>query len=161
MSLSFVGRFNEWNSSFVTLQSASEADCRVEAIMLPMSSLVYSGSCLRGARTDSTLDRISSVGMCLGVTIFFKSVGEYMRFTNLLICYLRKNCSKSFSTLSRTLQTSTIQETVMHCVSFIVQPIYLHLRARPLSLSNHAFSNGYSIYWLIKLLTRVFEFWTD
>ena len=67
MSLSFFSRFNPCNSSFVKLQSVSEADCRVEAILLLMSSLVDSGT-LSWARTDSTLDAISSVGMCLGVT---------------------------------------------------------------------------------------------
>ena len=46
MSLSFVSRFNEWNSSFVKLQSVSEADCRVEAMLLPLSSLVHFGSFL-------------------------------------------------------------------------------------------------------------------
>ena len=44
MSLSFFSRFNACNSSFVKLQSVSEADCRVEAILLLMSSLVISGS---------------------------------------------------------------------------------------------------------------------
>ena len=48
----------------------SEADCKVEDILLRMSSLVDSGS----SRMDSTLDIISSVGMCL------KSVGEFMHF---------------------------------------------------------------------------------
>ena len=37
MSLSFFSRFNPCNSSFVKLQSVSEADCRVEAILLVMS----------------------------------------------------------------------------------------------------------------------------
>ena len=46
MSLSFLSRLNACNSSFVKLQSVSEADCRVEAILLLMSSLVDSGSCL-------------------------------------------------------------------------------------------------------------------
>ena len=34
MSLSSFSRFNALNSSFVKLQSVSEADCRVEAILL-------------------------------------------------------------------------------------------------------------------------------
>ena len=68
MSLSFLSRLNACNSSFVKLQSLSEADCRVEPILLLMSSLVDSGSSLSQARMDSTLDTISSVGMCLGVT---------------------------------------------------------------------------------------------
>ena len=46
MSLSFLNRLNACNSSFVKLQSVSEADCRVEAILLLMSSLVDSGSSL-------------------------------------------------------------------------------------------------------------------
>ena len=46
MSLSFLSRLNACNSSFVKLQSVSEADCRVEAILLLMSSLVDSGSSL-------------------------------------------------------------------------------------------------------------------
>ena len=68
MSLSFLNRLNACNSSFVKLQSVSEADCRVEATLLLMSSLVDCGSSLRRARTDSTLDTISSVGIRLGVT---------------------------------------------------------------------------------------------
>ena len=54
------------------------------------------------------------------------------------------------------------QETVTHCL-FTLQPIYLHnyLRTRLHSQSHHAFTNGYSIYWPIKSLTRVFEFSTD
>ena len=67
-SLSFLSRLNAFNSSFVKLQSVSEADCRVEAILLLMSSLVDSGTSLRRARRDSTLDTISSVGIRLGVT---------------------------------------------------------------------------------------------
>ena len=46
MSLSFFSRFDARNSSFVKLQSVSEADCRVEAILLRMSSLADSGSSL-------------------------------------------------------------------------------------------------------------------
>ena len=68
MSLSFFSRFNVCNSSFVKMQSVDEADCRVEAILLLMSSLVDSGISLLRARTDSTLDTIPSVAMCLGIT---------------------------------------------------------------------------------------------
>ena len=46
MSLSFFSRFNAFNSSFIKLQSVSEADCRVEAILLMISSLIDSGSSL-------------------------------------------------------------------------------------------------------------------
>ena len=46
MYLWFFSRFNACNSSFVELQSVSEADCRVEAIVFLMSSLVDSGSSL-------------------------------------------------------------------------------------------------------------------
>ena len=46
MSLSLFSRFNACNSSFVKLQSVSEADCRMEAILLLMSSLVDSGGAL-------------------------------------------------------------------------------------------------------------------
>ena len=46
MSSSFFSRFNACNSSFIKLQSVSKADCRVEAILLLMSSLVDSGSSL-------------------------------------------------------------------------------------------------------------------
>ena len=42
MSLSFFSRFNACNSSFVKLQSVSEADCRVIAILLLILSLVNS-----------------------------------------------------------------------------------------------------------------------
>ena len=45
-SLSFFSRLNACNSSFVRLQWVSEADCRVEAILLLISSLVDSGSSL-------------------------------------------------------------------------------------------------------------------
>ena len=41
MSLSFLNRLNACNSSFVKLQSVSEADGRVEAILLLMSSFPY------------------------------------------------------------------------------------------------------------------------
>ena len=43
---SFFSRLNACNSSFVRLQWVSEADSRVEAILLLMSSLVDSGSSL-------------------------------------------------------------------------------------------------------------------
>ena len=46
MYLWFFSHFNACNSSFVELQSVSEADCRVEAIVFLMSSLVDSGSSL-------------------------------------------------------------------------------------------------------------------
>ena len=46
MSLSFLSRINAFHSSFVKLQSVSEADCRVEAILLVISALVDSGSSL-------------------------------------------------------------------------------------------------------------------
>ena len=46
MPLSFSSRFNACNSSFVKLQSVSEVNCRVEPILLLMSSLVNSGSSL-------------------------------------------------------------------------------------------------------------------
>ena len=56
----------------------------------------------------------------------------------------------------------TQQESVTPCLLFILQPIYLHnLRTCLHSQSHHAFTNGYSIYWLIKSLTRVFQFSTD
>ena len=45
-SMWFFSRFNACNSSFVELQSVSEADCRVEAIVFLMSSLLDSGSSL-------------------------------------------------------------------------------------------------------------------
>ena len=45
-SMSFFSRFNACNSSFVQLHLVSEADCRVEAILLLMPSLVDSGSSL-------------------------------------------------------------------------------------------------------------------
>ena len=44
ISLSFFSPFNACNSSFVKLQSVTEGDCRVEAILLLMSSLVDSGN---------------------------------------------------------------------------------------------------------------------
>ena len=46
LSLSFLSRLNACNSFFVKLQSVSEDDCRVEAILPLMSSLVDSGSSL-------------------------------------------------------------------------------------------------------------------
>ena len=52
MSLSFLSRLNACNSSFVKLQSVSEADCRVEAILLLLSSLV---SCSIGWTHQSRL----------------------------------------------------------------------------------------------------------
>ena len=46
MSLSFFSRFNACNSSFRQVESVHEADCRVEAILRLMLSLVDSGSSL-------------------------------------------------------------------------------------------------------------------
>ena len=44
-------------------------------------------------------------------------------YTRKLVYKLRTNCPKSSSTSSRTLQTITHQETVIHCLLFILQPI--------------------------------------
>ena len=73
MSLSFFSRFNACNSSFVKLQSVSEVDCRMEAILLLMSSLI-----------DRFLTRYNIVGWyVLRRNRMFKSVGEYLRFVSI------------------------------------------------------------------------------
>ena len=111
MSLSFLYRLNACNSSFVKLQSVSEADCRVEAILLLMSSLVDSGSSLWRARTDSTLDTISSVGIRLGVAeclspyestcVSFSSKGrEEIFLTQFLSVLWRFLCAACWSRVS-------------------------------------------------------------
>ena len=73
-----------------------------------------------------------------------------------------KNLAR-MSTSSRTLQTFTQQETITNCLLFILPSIYLHsyLRTCLHSQSHHVLTNGYSIYWPTKSLTRVFEFSTD
>ena len=47
-------------------------------------------------------------------------------YTRKLVYQLRENCPKSLSTSSCTLQTITRQETVTHCLLFILKSIYLH-----------------------------------
>ena len=72
-------------------------------------------------------------------------------------------CRKRLITSSRTLQMITQQETVKHYLcSFYNSSICItYLRTHLQSQLHHTFTNGYSIYWLIKSLTRVFEFSTD
>ena len=66
-SLSFFSRFGGCRSSLLRLQFVREADCRVEAILLLMLSMVHSGGSLSLVRTASTLDTISLVGIRFGV----------------------------------------------------------------------------------------------
>ena len=47
---------------------------------------------------------------------------------------LRTNCPKSLSTSPRSLQMISQQETGTHCLSSILQPIYLHTPSQPMGL---------------------------
>ena len=49
-----------------------------------------------------------------------------MNCTRKLVYQHKLNCPKSLSTSFRTLQTITQEETVAHCLLFILQSLYLH-----------------------------------
>ena len=68
-SLSFFSGFGGCRSSLLRLQFVREADCREEATLLLMLSLVYSGGSLSLVRTASTLDTTSLVGIRFGAII--------------------------------------------------------------------------------------------
>ena len=112
-AFSFLSHLSACNnySSFVKLQLLKEADCRVEAILLLMLSLVNSGSSLWRARTDSTLDTISSVSICFGVAeslipwqstcVSFSSKGREEIFLNQFLLVLwRFLCAACWSRVS-------------------------------------------------------------
>ena len=61
-------------------------------------------------------------------------------YTRKLVYQLRKNCPKSLSTSSRTLQTFTQQETITPCLLFILQSIFLR------KLSAHVFTANHITY---------------
>ena len=85
-----------------------DADCRVEAILLLMLSLVDSDSSLSRDRAASTLDTITSVGIRFGVTecfspydstrVSFLSKGREEMFLTQLSCqFLLMPCTGTFS----------------------------------------------------------------
>ena len=97
------------------------------------------------------------LGLCYVFNLQYRPISTY--YTQKLVYKIRTNCPKSLSTSSRTLQTNTQQETVTYCFSFhlTTQSICItYLRKRLHSQSHLAFTNGSSIYWPIKLLTRFF-----
>ena len=115
--------------------------------------------CLQVKEYCSKLKVYSCFNSC---TFSLLNTPLYILYTRKLVHWLRTNCPKSLSASSCTLQTITQQERVTRCLLFTLQSIYLHnLCTRLHSQSHHAFTNGYSIYWPIKSLTRVFEFSTD
>ena len=69
--------------------------------------------------------------------------------------------TKGHPNVSYELQLIGQQETVTHCLLFILQPIYLHNLSPHTSSNSLPFTNGFSIFWLIKSLARVFEMLTD
>ena len=93
-------------------------------------------------KTSHTIDWDSATCLTYS-TDYYERITLESWFTN-----LEKNCPKSLSTSSRTLQTITQPETVTHCLLFILQPTICitYLRTRLHSQSHHAFTNGYSIY---------------
>ena len=96
-------------------------------------------------KTSHTIDWDSA-------TCLIYSTDYYQRIT----LELRTNCPKSLSTSSRTLQTITQQETVTHCLLFILQPIYLH-NLSPHTSSQPITSRVYQrllIYWPIMKIAQ-------
>ena len=69
--MSFFSRLRACCSSLVKLLPFCDADCIVEAIPHLVLSLVDSDSSLCRDRAASTLDTITSVGICFGVTECF------------------------------------------------------------------------------------------
>ena len=68
MLSSVFSRLSAFCSLGVKLRFSNDADCKVEVTLLLMLSLVDSDSSCARDKTASTLDTVTSVGICLGVT---------------------------------------------------------------------------------------------